>query len=123
MKGFSLLHAGACLSLVASTVIGAAVTPRSEITRRQDGPNSTNFTPTIGVPGGEVLQRLPIKRLRHEQPDVFNMFILALDSFKKKDPSDFMSWFRISGAFCWKTTSKPAPLLTIWIYLLILIYF
>ncbi|KAI9867655.1 MAG: hypothetical protein M1813_008455 [Trichoglossum hirsutum] len=97
MKGFSLLHAGACLSLVASTVIGAAVTPRSEITRRQDGPNSTNFTPTIGVPGGEVLQRLPIKRLRHEQPDVFNMFILALDSFKKKDPSDFMSWFRISG--------------------------
>ncbi|KAH0538556.1 hypothetical protein FGG08_004844 [Glutinoglossum americanum] len=60
-------------------------------------PTDLDFTPVVGVSGGEIVSRLPIGRLRDEQPDVFNMYILAVESFMKKNDSDWMSWFRISG--------------------------
>jgi hypothetical protein len=65
--------------------------------------SSLSFTPATGVPGGDIVSRLPIKTLQDEHPDVFNMYILAVNSFMKKNSSDWMSWFRVSGESCPKT--------------------
>ncbi|KAI9790069.1 MAG: hypothetical protein M1816_005539 [Peltula sp. TS41687] len=59
------------------------------------GDTEPGFTPVEGVK--RVVERRPINVLQTEHPDVFNMFVLALDSLQKRNESISVSWYQVSG--------------------------
>ena len=51
----------------------------------------------VGVGVKTVVERRPIDVLQNEHPDVFNMFVLALESLQKRNESISVSWYQVSG--------------------------
>lgn len=58
-------------------------------------PGST-FTPVIGVPN-QVVERKPIAVLQKSFPDVFNMFVLALQSLQARNEATDISYYQVAG--------------------------
>ena len=66
--------------------------------KRQAAPGPT-FTPVIGVPD-RVVERKPIAVLQNSFPDVFNMFVLALQSIQARNEATDISYYQVSGQRC-----------------------
>jgi hypothetical protein len=63
--------------------------------KRGDGTESRAFTPVTGASG--MAPRLPIMVLRNQNPDVFNMLLLALERVQSWPEDRILSWFQITG--------------------------
>ena len=70
------------------------------VSKRQTA--GSTFTPITGIPQ-KVVERRPIAVLQNSYPDVFNMFILALESLQARQESNDTSYYQVSG----KTYIKP----------------
>ncbi|KAF8249103.1 Di-copper centre-containing protein [Wilcoxina mikolae CBS 423.85] len=53
------------------------------------------FTPVVGFT--EVVPRLPVQQLHDDYPDVFNIFVLALEAMQNMDESQNLSYYQFSG--------------------------
>jgi len=62
---------------------------------RGDGTEAGAFTAVVGCTG--VAPRLPIMTLRNNNPDVFNMFILALERIQNWPEDRVLSYFQLAG--------------------------
>lgn len=65
------------------------------IAKRGDGTEPRAFTPIVGCDG--IAPRLPVTVLRDQNPDVFNMLILALERVQNWPEDRELSWFQMSG--------------------------
>jgi len=59
------------------TITQEQATEPSPVTAKGEG----NFTAVVGLKGVEL--RLPVHKLQSDHPDVFNMFVLALEALEK----------------------------------------
>ena len=79
-------------------------TDRVPMEKRQTAP----FAVT-GIQGSGVQTRLEIRTLANN-PDQFNIYLLALQKMQTDDQSDFLSYFQISGMFqssaIWKSPTN-----------------
>ena len=67
-----------------------------EASANNSSTNDCSYTPVIGVPD-RVVERKPITELQREFPDVFNMFVLAMESIHDRNERDDESYFQIAG--------------------------
>lgn len=68
---------------------------QEKIAKRGDGTEPGAFTAIVGCNG--VAPRLPIMVLKNKNPDVFNMYILALERIQNWPETRELSWFQMSG--------------------------
>lgn len=59
-------------------------------------PLGSTFTPVIGVPV-KIVERRPIGVLQTNYPDVFNMFVLALQGLQARNESVDISFYQVAG--------------------------
>ena len=87
------------VALVGVDVSAAAVTQRAPPCSGPScppNPRGLTFTPVIGIPG-PVVERKPIAVLQNSYPDVFNMYILGLESLQARNEATDTSYYQVSG--------------------------
>ena len=55
-----------------------------------------------------VVPRLDVDQLLLQEPDTFNLFLLALQNLQQEDTSDIMGYYQIAGIILILTTSEHA---------------
>jgi len=53
-----------------------------------------------GVVGGSAQPRLELRVMQQQHPDLFNLYLLGLQSFMAVDQSDPLSYYQIAGPSC-----------------------
>ncbi|KAF8250011.1 Di-copper centre-containing protein [Wilcoxina mikolae CBS 423.85] len=75
-------------------------------------PRQQSYTPVTGPTDG-IYERLPIQRLMAEQPEGFNLYLLALQAMQKVPESNPLSYYQLAGIhgrphIPWGEPSNPA---------------
>ncbi|KAK2760393.1 hypothetical protein FQN54_002463 [Arachnomyces sp. PD_36] len=92
-------HLPECLGATEDVQTLSPISPDdfASLSKRGDGNEPREFTPVTGVQNGVVESRLPIGQLRAQQPDTFNMFVLALERLMQFPEDRELSWFKLAG--------------------------
>ena len=89
-----LLSSTMALSLLIAPTLGTPVNymPKTGVESRQTG----SFYGITGIKLGGVQPRLEIRQLQ-QNPEMWNLYLLALEQFKGMDQSERLSYYQISG--------------------------
>ncbi|KAK2759562.1 hypothetical protein FQN54_003041 [Arachnomyces sp. PD_36] len=68
---------------------------QEHIAKRGDGNEPRAYTPISGASG--MAPRLPVMVLKNQNPDIFNMLLLALERVQNWPEDRELSWFQMSG--------------------------
>ena len=66
------------------------------LAKRGDGSEDRAFTPITGAVAG-IVSRMPIGQLRGQEPDTFNLLVLAWDRLMHWEEDQPLSWFKLAG--------------------------
>ncbi|KAE9962907.1 hypothetical protein BLS_009904 [Venturia inaequalis] len=83
-----LFSSSICITALLATTSAASSAPQ----RRQIAPIAVT-----GLAGQSIQPRLEIRELEQQQPDQWNVYILALTRMQQVDQSDFLSYFQLAG--------------------------